>query len=434
VRERTWVPFLATVLLVVVGLTVVLVVDRGSPAPRCASKVAAKSPLVAPASFRDDEHLTRLAAKVGRMGPPFGAVRAGVGFNYGQWLHLYGVGDGLLAFTKNNAALMLVDAKTMKARWALRPATKRIAWDASADRIALLELSSKSRVRVGFYDVHSGRQLWCTGLTTKHRAGQPVSTTFLADGDLLVVLPTSDGRLGVARLAGTDGHVVWFSGLERAGRADFLAQVDENRFVVGGVEAFRLQEPGEQGIRQGFEVLSLKTGKRLPPYRVPTHNAQHLVGLHEGKVLVLVKKGSETRLEAHDLDDHGIWSRRMPGATVDVALHGKVVLARSATELVAYSAVGERLWRRPIPQDRTVFPYGFTLDQMPSLDDRHVLVPTTTALEILDFTTGRHTDYPLPAAGVSTTYWPYQLLVTARLIGVVTNTGGILAERELVAK
>ena len=57
----------------------------------------------------------------------------------------------------------------------------------------------------------------------------------------------------------------------------------------------------------------------------------------------------------------------MPGASIDVVLRGNVVLVRGATELFAYSAdIDVLLWRRPLPQGRTYFPYGFTLDQMPA--------------------------------------------------------------------
>ena len=88
------------------------------------------------------------------------------------------------------------------------------------------------------------------------------------------------------------------------------------------------------------------------------------------------------------------------------------------------------MWQRAIPTKATFFPYGFTLDQMPSLDADHVLMPTTTALWILDVRTGTDVAYPLPTDGINTTYWPYQLVVTPNLLGVVTNTGAILAARE----
>jgi hypothetical protein len=66
---------------------------------------------------------------------------------------------------------------------------------------------------------------------------------------------------------------------------------------------------------------------------------------------------------------------------------------------------------------------------MPSLDEDHVLVPTTSALVVLDVHDGSQVSYALPTDGISTTYWPYQLAVTQDAIGVVTNTGGVVARR-----
>ena len=59
-----------------------------------------------------------------------------------------------------------------------------------------------------------------------------------------------------------------------------------------------------------------------------------------------------------------------------------------------------------------------------------MLVPTTTALVALDVRDGNQVGYPLPVDGVSTTYWPYQLLATPDLLGVVTNTGAVVTRRE----
>ena len=82
-----------------------------------------------------------------------------------------------------------------------------------------------------------------------------------------------------------------------------------------------------------------------------------------------------------------------------------------------------------MPTDRTYFPYGFTLAQMPSLDAEHVLMPTTGGLVVLDVRDGSQEGHPLPVDGISTTYWPYQLAVTSDAIAVVTNTGAVVARR-----
>jgi hypothetical protein len=59
-------------------------------------------------------------------------------------------------------------------------------------------------------------------------------------------------------------------------------------------------------------------------------------------------------------------------------------------------------------------------------------MPTTTDLVVLDVRNGSQEEYPLPVDGINTTYWPYQLAVTGDAIGVVTNTGAVVARRNPV--
>jgi outer membrane protein assembly factor BamB len=428
-RRTAWLPFLVAAVVAVTGVVVVLVTNRSS-APECARSVAARSPLVAPARFGDDEHLTTLARSVNAMPAPVGPVRAGVGFNYGQWLHLYGVGDGLLAFTKNNAPVTLLDGETLKPRWALRPATKRIAWDASATRLALLDLSAKQKVRVGSYDLTTGRQRWCVELSTRHEDGQPVSTAYLDDGDLLVALPVSDG-LDVARLSARTGKVLWWNSLERAARADYLGLLIKDVFVAGGVEEYRLAEV-DPDAKEADVVTAYSTEDGRPFWSWTNGRGMvtHVVGVAAERTILMTRSAAGDRLRALDATGAEEWEVAPADGAFESTLRGEVVLMRSRTGLDGYSvATGKRLWHRAIPTDRTYFPYGFTLGQMPSLDASHVLVPTTTSLQVLTVTTGKYTDYPLPTDGVRTTYWPYQLVSTAALIGIVTNTGGVLADR-----
>ena len=124
------------------------------------------------------------------------------------------------------------------------------------------------------------------------------------------------------------------------------------------------------------------------------------------------------------------WSVAPEDAAYEATLRDGVVVMKSAAKLYGYDATsGKQLWSQPVPTDRTYFPYGFTLGQMPSLDDTHVLMPTTTDLVVLDVRDGSEEHYPLPVDGVSTTYWPYQLLATPALLGVVTNTGAVVTRR-----
>ena len=91
---------------------------------------------------------------------------------------------------------------------------------------------------------------------------------------------------------------------------------------------------------------------------------------------------------------------------------------------------GHRLWQRSVQARPQFLPYGFELDSVPLLDADHVLIGGTTALHTLDLGTGGMTEAALPTDGINTTYWPYQLAVTGDAIGVVTNTGAVVARRE----
>ena len=119
-ERRTWLPIGLAAGFALTGVVVVLLTaqfNQKVEPPTCATSVKASSSLVGPERFAEDEHLDALGTAVERMPAPFGAVRSGVGYNYDQWLHLYAAGDGVLAFTKDNAALTLLDGTSLKPRW-----------------------------------------------------------------------------------------------------------------------------------------------------------------------------------------------------------------------------------------------------------------------------------------------------------------------------
>jgi outer membrane protein assembly factor BamB len=107
------------------------------------------------------------------------------------------------------------------------------------------------------------------------------------------------------------------------------------------------------------------------------------------------------------------------------------VLVRSGDRWSAYDArTGALRWRRTMPGRTQFLPYGFTLGSVPLLDADHVLLGTTTALRVLDLRDGSMPEQaPLPTDGINTTYWPYQVVVTDRLVGVATNTGAVVLRR-----
>lgn len=434
---RRWLAALLAAVVVAVGGVVVLQVVRdGDRTATCAdTRLEASSPLLDVDGMREqpDERLDVLAAAVGEMGPPFGEVVAGVGYDYDQWLHAYGVEGGVLTWTKNNAPVTLLDSGTLEPRWSLRPGSNRTAWDASADRFLLLDLEAEQPTAVSSYALDDGRRQWCSELATSHAEGDPVSTTFVDGGDVLAALAT-DGGMTLTRLSGEDGNQVWERRMTGVGRADFLGALSAEVAIAGGVEEYRLAEPADPGTSgDAVTAFAVEDGEPVWSWDPGPGSAAHVVGVADGRVVAVVRSAAGVDLVALDDEDGTVlWQVRSRGRAFEATLRGPVVVTKSPAGLVAYDArSGAERWRFATPTDRTYFPYGFTLGQMPSLDATHVLLPTTTSLQVLDLTTGEAVEHPLPTDGVSTTYWPYQLLVTDDLIGVVTNTGGVLARRDL---
>lgn len=431
VLPRWWIAALVAVLLVVVGVVVVVV---RTTAPSCRDEVEAspRSPLLSVAGMagQPDARLDRLAASVGAMAAPFGEVLGGVGFDYGQWLHLYGTDDGLVAFTKGNAPVTVLDPGDLTARFAVRPDSKRIAWDASGQDFLLLDLSADADTRVSAYSLADGRRRWCAQVGQQHRAGQPVATTVLDHGDVLTALP-DHGRIALTRLSGTSGKQQWTRSYAGMDRADYLGPLADGLVVAGGSEEFRLADrPGTKG-GPVITAVDGATGKPAWQWRAEPGVTAHVVGVDEGLVVVVERGPGGVRLLALSGDGTERWSTAPTDAAFESTLRGDTVVMKSAAALFGYDATtGQPRWRTDVPTDRTYFPYGFSLDQMPSLDEGHVLMPTTTALVVLDVQDGTQVSYPLPVDGISTTYWPYQLAVTPDAIAVVTNTGGVVARRE----
>jgi outer membrane protein assembly factor BamB len=389
--------------------------------------------LLDPAKMRQqpDARLDTLAAAVDDMGAPFGEVVAGVGYDYDQWLHVYGIDGALLAFTKNNARMTVLGPEDLEPTWSLTPSSKRIAWDASGGRLLVLDLSAKDRTRASAYDVADGDRVWCAQLDQEQKDGQPVATTFLSRGDVVTALPGGDGRVVLTRLSATTGKERWSRSYADIGRADYLGPLTGDLLVAGGTEEFRLADQQPKGA--GGPVISAiddTDGRTVWTWRAAEDSAVHVVGVDDGRVIVVERSTDGVRLLALSEDGQELWSTTSADLAFESALRGGVVLTKSRAALYGYDArTGKLLWDHAVPTDRTYFPYGFTLGQMPSLDDHHVLLPTTTALAVLDVRDGSQVDHPLPVDGVSTTYWPYQLLATPDLLGVVTNTGAVLARR-----
>lgn len=426
-----WVGVLAAFVLVVVA-TVVVVVRLKVPPCRDDLVSDPRNPLLTPAGMAEqpDQRLDQLAATIGGLDAPFGEVVAGVGYDYDQWLHLYGIEGGVLAFTKNNAPVTLLDPETAQARWALRPESKRIAWDASGDRFLLLDLSAEHATRVSAYDVEDGSRAWCAAVGQKHHDGDPVATTFLDDGSVVTALPDDD-EVALTRISRA-GKELWTRSSGGVGRADYLGPLTDSLVVAGGTEEYRLadQAPDSKG---GPVITALEAGDGATAWtwRAEEDSLVHVVGVDSGRVLAVRRGADGVRLFALSDSGEEEWAVEPRDAAYESTLRDGVVVMKSAAALYGYDAEdGRLLWQQKVPTDRTYFPYGFTLGQMPSLDETHVLVPTTTELVVLDVRDGSRETYPLPVDGINTTYWPYQLMATPDLLGVVTNTGAVVARRE----
>jgi outer membrane protein assembly factor BamB len=430
--SRRWI---ALVVAVVIAGAVILVVRATgeSTGPCGAERVDARSPLLDPAGMvqQPDERLDTLASSVGAMAAPFGPVLGGVGYDYDQYLHLYGVTDGVLAWTKNNAPVTMLDGTDLRPLWSLQTSSKRTAWDASEDTFLLLDLAGSRPTQVSAYALATGRQRWCTEVGQAHADGDPVATSFVDDGDVLTALRSGDS-ITVTRLSADTGKKRWDRSLSAAGRADFLGQLTDHTALVGGIEEPALIDARPTGSGPVLTAFDTTDGETAWTWSPGADAVAHVVGVADGRVIVMARVGAGYELVALDDEDGSeLWRVPTKAAAHEATLRGDLVVTKSPAGLDGYDAgSGALRWRLPTPSDRTYFPYGFTLGQMPSLDADHVLLPRTEALGVLDLRTGRQVDYPLPTDGVSTTYWPYQLLVTDQLLGVLTNTGAVVARRE----
>lgn len=421
----------AAFLLVVVAVVVVVVRTQVAP---CRDEVdtAPRNPVLSPERMREqpDERLDTLTAAVDAMKAPFGEVVGGVGYDYDQWLHLYGIDGGLVAFTKRNAAVtVLGTGADVSARWAVTPHSKRIAWDASDQVLLLLDLSAKEDTRVSAYALDDGHRVWCASVGQHHAAGQPVATTFLSSGSVVTALP--DGaRTALTRLS-PEGKKVWSRSYAGMSRSDYLGPLTDDLLLAGGTDEYRLAEQAPRA-EPGPAITAVDVSDGNPEWTwsAPADSLVHVVGVDHGRTIAVERSPDGIRMFALDDTGEALWSVVPEDAAYEATLRGGVVVTKSAAALHGYDAEsGELLWTEKVPTDHTYFPYGFTLAQMPSLDEDHVLMPTTTDLVVLDVRDGNQVKQALPVDGISTTYWPYQLAVTDDAIGVVTNVGAVVAAR-----
>lgn len=383
-----------------------------------------------------DRRLQRLADAVGRMPAPFGPIIGGVGFDFDHWLDLAALPNGLGAWTKGNPVFGVL-GPGLQPKWGIRQGKGEHAWDASADRFYASQLSATKPMQLSSYDVRTGHRLWCAKVgDVPTSARDPLGTDVLPGGDVVVLSDARGPKAQLTRLHGRDGSVQWQRTTTDVDKGDFVGSLGGGVGVAGGRPAYELADPSALDARTATADsvigFSQRNGNQEWAYAVPAHSAASVVGSDRGAGLVVLQQRRATgagRLVALDRHGRQLWTRTLPAGD-DVALRSAVVVVKGPGALRAYAATtGRRLWQRSYPTTRQFFPYGFQLAAQPSLDADHVLLATTTDLRLLDLRSGSWQRFALPTDGISTTYWPYQVVVTDSLIAVVTNTGAVVARR-----
>lgn len=412
---------------------------------RCGAGVQPLAPASSPfldarqRAVRPDAHRDRLVRVVSSWHGPFGRVLGAAGYDYDQYLHVGALPGGLAVWTRDSPDMAFLESGPVagRARWGVRTDTRRSAWDAGSGRfldIAMPRHQPPSMVALSLAD---GHPLWCARLGSQP-VGQddPLATVPLAGGDVAALTPGLPGQVWLSRLSGADGSLRWRRAVRAGG--DFLGDLAGGTLVAGGVPAWRLVDRAwlrDQPQRTTVAAVSTASGALRWTWQSPAGSAVHVLGTDpaSGRTVLMSWGAHGGRVLALDRFGMPAWSvEPFPGYHLDATLRNGRVLVRGHDRLAAYdAATGRRLWQRLTPRGPSgqFFPYGFELDTVPFLDDDHVLLPTTTAVRSLDLDTGGMTSYPLPRDGINTTWWPYQLAVTDRLVAVVTNTGAVLLSR-----
>ena len=386
-----------------------------------------------------DENRDTLVDTLSRDPAPIGAVVGAVGYHYEQWAQVSAYAQGIGVRTRDNPDFTMLDDQTLRPRWSVEVHTKRSAYDASAQRYLVATMPATSAPDLVALDAEDGHKRWCAHLGggVVH-ADDPFSTQVLGDQGVAVLGPAGGGKERVVRLSGRDGSQVWQRKVDADG-GDFLGDLGDGTLLAGGRAQFELFDPVTMaGRKEGpsLVLLDAEDGSTVWTERAPAGSDVHVVGTDPDTGIAVVQEwdgGARTaRLTAIDRDGHEVWSVvPAPGKAFDAALRTGRVLVRAGERWSAYDLRnGHRLWSRTVPAKPQFLPYGFELDSVPQLDADHVLIGGTTALHTLDLSTGAMTSAALPTDGINTTYWPYQLAVSDRLIAVATNTAAVVVRRE----
>ncbi len=431
----------AALLLVLVAVGAVALTRTGSS---CGSDLKtlpasrSSSPFLDAAGRRREPDRDRdaLVRELGRDGP-FGPVVGAVGYHYEQWAQLSSFANGLGVRTRDNPDFTLLDAE-LRPRWSVHVPARQSSWDADDRTYLVASLGSTRPLQLVALDLRTGERRWCAEPGGRVRTSDAYATQFLDGGDV-AVLHGSSGSLRLTRVSGGTGTARWARSVTAAD-GDFLGSLGEGLLLAGGTADYDLLEPGALADRSaGTALVAVSEADGRTRWRrdVGDRTGLHVVGTDPGSGVAVVTEWSSRKpsgsVRALDREGHELWSR-VPFHRVrfDSALRAGRVLVRSGDRWAAYDArTGALRWRRTMPNRPQFLPYGFGLGSVPLLDGDHALLGTTTALRVLDLRDGRITaQADLPTDGINTTYWPYQVVVTDRLVAVATNTGAVVLRRD----
>lgn len=381
-----------------------------------------------------DADRDRAVTSLGAAPAPFGPVVGAVGYHYEQWAQISAYDQGIGIRTRDNPDFTMLDDQTLRPRWSVQVGTKRSTYDADGDTYLVATMPRAGAPDLVALDASTGARRWCASLGGPHvGADDPLSTLLLGDGGMVVLGP---GKGHLERMVRLDRHgrQRWSRELD-ADEGDFLGLVGGSLLVLGGRPDFQLQDARGLGDRlSSVRMLSLATGHSVWEVGVVKGAGEHVVGLDNGITVVHqrnVVTGSD-RLVGLDEEGSEVWQVVLPpGRAADAAVRaGRVLLRQGSLWTALDAATGRALWSRRVPTSPQLLPYGFQLEDVSLLDDDRALLGTTTGLRVLDLRTGAFTaTAPLPTDGISTTYWPYAVAVSPRLIAVATNTSAVVLRR-----
>ena len=364
-----------------------------------------------------DPRLDRLVDASRQWG--LGDVVAKVGYDYNQYLSLAALPDDLTGVQTKGSRFFGVLDEMLDPRWGLKYAAGQHSWDVGGGQFISVHRPVKSVPEISSHRLGSGDRRWC------RRLSEPVLST----GDRLATLANAQGVTVLAgsrmltRLDAKNGEPQWQRRVGVTG-VDSLHGPWDGVVVAGAAEP---QEPAET-VQPTLLAFDEQTGK--PVWTRKESGSTTVIG-SDGGVLVIHHRGYDgSRLIALDPWEGTEQWRVDVDASADTAIRAGVVLIRTPKALRALSLEdGAEKWRTAVRQSPQAFPYGFELGAQPMLDQDTMLLGATDALVELDLTTGEQRRHELPTDGINTTYWPYQVVVSGTLIGVVTNTGAVVLRK-----